>query len=539
MVEQLRLEQLLTEEARLGGRIVSLQQAIDSLDTGPENLSLRDLSQARKTVRGFRAKKYIARVQRRLTPITDQIDEQCLALAQDHLSQSRKMTLDLGVVERSGIPPFSMSDIMRFRQEIVNFEGRVTENPLLARGIRVYNRQNEGIVPPQAIEPVGKIDLTYADIEQRGPRLSPTKRRLMEGLLPYASTDDPDQVQSTISGPDWSALVWPDIPWGERKGRLKTLVSRMREEISGTGFSIPLVGPIGGAQHIPGSYYLKVDPRLVSSVEEDNFLKEKISPIKNYRNLGLPAKVWQGMESSRLETKQFIVDFLGSEDAYSFLNCMYRYCRTRDKLSREERDLFFQLASGSLNEWLAFRHLYPRYLAEGLTMFSPHQKFTLYRNAHPEKDVEEDQFGINREIKGVPSPDSLLINPVPKDTPKVLRIDAIVECKNVTGESPEIAEYIDRQHARYTPKDTAFNLRLNNPKYPGMPSRLARLVRELVDPSLPAELPLTVNPEMEVIYAVPIDAPRLPIRDIKPPEFIPVTSGEIAGVTRILAGILN
>lgn len=380
MLEQ--LQGLVRVEERLLGRIGTMQQQANSLDTGPKDFSQRDLSQARATIRQQRVRKYIGKIQQRLAPISAEIDEQALNLFQNYSSQLRKKGMDLRVVIASGVSPFTEADFTRFAQEVEDFRQKPTREPLLARGMIVFNRPVSPPTEAASEPPAGKqqVKLTYADIEARGIHLAPLGKRLMELLLPH------NFEQDAIPSSGWAAPVWRDASEAERKGRLKTNILRMRRGLPGTGLSIITVKAFRASEEV--SYYLKVEePKIVPAAPpvqkpdlkpapppEDDFLIQAISPIKRFR-LNPTIKIYPHMLLSA-DTERFLDDFLRSKDAWSILNCMYRFRnRKRERYSSEEEvQVFYRHAIGYFTEWLAFSYLYPRYLVENLILLSPPSK---------------------------------------------------------------------------------------------------------------------------------------------------------------------
>lgn len=527
MVEQLELEYLVKEEERHLGRIGRIQQLADGLDIGPEDLSQRNLAQARATVRYLRATSYIERIQQqRLGPISAEIDRQALTLAEDHESQLQSKEIDLRVVETASVSPFTTRDIMRFRQEVLDFRQRPLEDPLLARGIRLY-RQDRELPQPEAAEPIEEIKLTYADIEQRGTHPSPTMRVLMEGLLPFASTADPDHVQSTLSGPDWSAPVWPDIPWDQRRDRLKSLVSDMRHLLSGTDLSIISVRSRGAASHIPGNYYLKVEPPQ-PKVEIPKFRPKAYKipkepfpppPLQDYRSS--LQEVIASFTSLDEDTRVLLGQFQTSPAAsYAILNAMVKF--NAHPRSEQETKEFYRFLAGDFLAELGNIQLQLKYQDMGLTLLSPYEKFILFRNAHQEKAiVDPSGYGTSFEIVGVPYlPDGLVIC----ETKQALEVAAIVEYKNVTTRDRNTLARIIEQHAHFTPDGLEHQLRLTDPDQPIDPLFLGQLIHDKLRPNLSPK-PLVVSPKMRIVYAVP-ESVALPFENIEP-EYVHISSGEI------------
>lgn len=534
MVEQ-SIEQLVEKEKSLLRSIGKRQQLRERLDIGPQDPSARNLSQASHTVSFEILTKRITTLTGRLSAVSARIDEQVLPLGESYTRQLQTKMRQLRRVQRAGLTTFVPDDMVRFEQEVADFRQKPTQEPLLARGILVFNRRKEEVKQRGAQEDV---------------RLTPTERRLMEALLPF--TSEPDAISSSY----WSFLVWPDISdVNSRKGRLKTALARVREKHL-TDLDIVPVKPSKVSEET--RYYLKVEaeelkvvPPVPSDTKpdlkpapppEDDFLVKAISPIKRYQ-LRVERGIFRHMSLLSDDTRHFLDDFLRSKDAWSILNCIYRFRNTKrerylsaEEINEEELNMFYQHASGYFTEWLAFSYFYPRYLAENLILLSPDQKLTVYRNAHRGKSQVDNGFGLNPEIKDVPSPDSLLIKAVPEGVQRCLEVVSVVECKNVTSDAEDVRRYMGKQHARYNPREVAFNLRLTDPQHPEMPSYLGRLIHKLI-PTLPA-LPLTVSPQMSMVYVVPKDSPSLRLAGIEL-QHLPISSREIAALVRLLPEALS
>lgn len=147
----------------------------------------------------------------------------------------------------------------------------------------------------------------------------------------------------------------------------------------------------------------------------------------------------------------------------------------------------------------------------------------------------DNDSGLSPEIEGVSSPDSLLIKAVPEE--RCLQVVSAVEYKSITTYTEEVKSRIVRQHAHYTPDEVRFNLRLANPQQPDMPSRLGRLIHKLTL-ELPA-LPLTVSPQMSVVYVVPKDSLPLGLRGVEPKPLPIISSSQISALTRLLPEALS
>ncbi len=508
-----RLEQPVEQQERLTRIIGQRQQFSNNLDTGPEDPHSKTLAQARATIIAGRLTQSITRLLPRL--------------GESYSRQLLRKERDLHQVKAAKDSPFSEADIFRFTNEIEEFRQRPAQDPLLARGIELFNRQRE-----EAKQPVVQKPAEVEEIEKRGIRLTSNEKRVMGVFLSHVDEEH------SIASSELIAKLWPAASRIGGLRCLRTALYKWRKKLTAdTGLSIINLVPKGANKE--GSYYLKVDPWPISVLPEpppeDIFWMKLISPMRDYRRLS--PRVLRKMRGASTETKQFLEDFLRSEDAHPILNCIFRFSRARRFNENEEEDsMFYRNSSGYLTEWLVYKYLYPKYLEEGLTLLSPHQKLIVYMNAYPEKEVVENNFGTNPEIKGVPSPDSLLIKPVPEVAPQHLEIVSVVECKNVTSNSPEIREYISRQLAGYTHEKVASHLRLNDPNYPELPARWGRLIHKLI-PQLPA-LPLTVSPQLTVVYAVPIGSPSLQIEH-QSLEEIPISTNQIGVLIRRLSEVLK
>lgn len=548
MIEQKILEGLLAKEAQLGRSIAKRQQQLADLNAGGDG-SPMDLARADSLVSSGILTARIAQLAQRQLRIVPQIDVAVLPMAQEYAVELRTKEHQLHRVQthREYLPDLTNEDMARLEGEYEEYTQRPDHNPVLARAMEALKRQEQA-------------PITYADIEQRiilvgREKPAPATRRLIEAFLPLYPSE-----QSTIEGPDLLEAIKPGTAWEHgRKAVLGPAIYRARQVLSGTNVEIRNVGPVGGAHHVKGSYFMDIGPVPepaeppapppapveaaqpvpvetvpVAVLEDDFWIPRLETSATSDQRRALRAAVLRRIRGTD-ESKQFWADFLESEDTYAIFKSCSTFKRTKKQrfMDEEEVKLFFRHGSGSLTEWLAHYYYHPMFLQEGLTMLSPHQKFILYANAHRDKKPKANEFDLNPEIEDVPSPDSLLIKPVPEDSPEYLEVTSVVECKVVIEITSDTQKRMEDQEANYTYDNVAHHLRLNDPrKFPEMPARLGRLVH-IFYPDLPA-LPLRVSEDMTVVYITPIDNPPLPV-NIKP-KTIPATTGQIGNTLTVLTG---
>lgn len=536
MAGRQELEQWVGREEKVAGIIDRRQSLLDGLDTGTRDVPL-SLKQASNLVTANFLARRVTYLRRTHSELSAQIDCEALQLGENYLRSLAKAERQLSRVMGANIPEIGEEDKARFQKNVEDLIQLPLHDALLARGITLYKRQQEeakqrAMQAAQETEEEQERVVTYADIEKR-IRLTGVERMLMEGLLPFASE------KNTVLASVWADSVWPDTPKKRLLQRLSSALLRLRKKLQeppGTGLSIVNTKPTKAG--IEASYYLNIEDRQPQREEsDDHFWIVKLSPHRDYRRLSNRAmREWKSAEP---ETKQFVAEFLESENAYALLNPMHSFSFRERPVNRRERPHesdFFRLAAAYLAEWLEYRARRKEHLAQGLYMLSPLQKFMLYANAYlGEKEPVDSGYGLNPEIKGVSSPDILFVKPMSKDNPDHLEIVAVGEVKNVTNESEDIRKYIVEQRAKYTPNGMRFNLRLLDPSRPDMSSKLGRLIHRLI-PELPA-LPLTVSDNLEVFYALTDGSRSLNLKDTK--FFtIPISSGGAGAVVRILDGLL-
>lgn len=552
MVEHLELEEQVKKEERILGRIARIQQAADGLDIGPEDLSQRNLSQARTTIRYLRATSYIGRIHKRLGPISAEIDRQALVFAEDHQRQLQGKVRDLRVVETARGSPFTGRDIMPLRQEVLDFRQRPLEDSLLARGIKIYNqrvtRKPEGPTPDGHESP---LDAKRRELLGRVVLEESGRHVLIDGVR---------IVFTSLVSQAAARRMHEDLltPWGDSLGVHRDDIARIAQEHGYKGkqpgydpirtlndaFRYNNLGIRIGSTPDPHNrryvYYrfTMVEPAIPKvdipkfRPEAYTFPKKPFPPTPSRDYLESLREVMASFTKIDEDTKLLLNQFLASPAAsYAILNAMVEF-NTRPSGEQETKEFYRFLAGDFLAE-LGNVQLQPKYQKMGQTLLSPYEKFILLRNAHQERDiVDPSGYGTSFEIAGVPSPDGLVLC----ETDQALEVVAIVEYKNVTSRNEPIMQRIREQHALFTPAGLERQLRLTDPDQPIDPLFLGELIHDKLRPDLSPK-PLVVNPQMRVVYAVPEGA-SLPIENVEP-EYVHISSGEIGLFLELLTRALK
>lgn len=214
-------------------------------------------------------------------------------------------------------------------------------------------------------------------------------------------------------------------------------------------------------------------------------------PLRDYREVINSPQMVAFLEKGSKPLRDLFRAFISGKGASRVLNPLVRFAGT----ATINTNHFDSYLAGAIFEEVGYLHTAGLSRAGDITVLSPEETATLFRNIHRRRFDTGYSYGFNFMLEGISVPDGLVIS----NKEDCLDIVLIAEYKNIGRNNSDIS-YVKMQRQYYTPEQLEADLRLTNHQ-PLDPVEVGRLIHA-IRPSL-LEKPVRVSAQLQPLYIVP------------------------------------